>query len=426
MQNTRSPQPQGYKISSPVSSAERLTPVRSPLSNWLLVGLSVGLLAWAGRLLQTHLTSVTSVDAVINGTVVDIKAPQPGVIGQLNVNTGGAVTRNRVLLTIENNQISQLTLQGTKTRLSEQRSQLAQAQVQLNQQIALLQQVNLDQQNQSQLEVQSAQEALQQAQADLAGAVARHQLATLHFERMSFLRSQGAVPQSSLDTASVELTQRQTEINSIQTRISTAQANQKAAQLGLTLNRTRSNYDPQIRRQELQQGITNQRQYIKTLMQNIQNAQAEMTQAGKDWQRQRQRILIMPVTGVAWRMTVQPGKYVQQGDSLGQLLDCTRRWVDVFVDEKTVQSLPPGTPAQIQLYGDAAPMLRGRVSSVRSGVGRLAAGEDVAVAIAQNLPRTTQIRVDLDPNSDRGTAQQFCYVGYTAKVTFPLKYSALR
>jgi hypothetical protein len=95
--------------------------------------------------------------------------------------------------------------------------------------------------------------------------------------------------------------------------------------------------------------------------------------------------------------------------------------VDVFVDEKAVRSLPPGTPAQIEFYGETAPTLQGQVSLVRSGIGRLAAGEDVAVTVSQHLPRTSQVRVELDSQADRGTPEQFCYVGYTAKVTFEVQ-----
>lgn len=411
--------PQEPKLSSLVLPAS--LPRRSLLANLLLAAFSLALVAWSVRLLQTRYTSITSLDAVINGTVIDVKAPQAGTVATLKTTTGAPTTRNRVLLTLQNDQISKSAMQAAKTRLNQQQAQLAQAQVQLNQQLALMQQVAADQQNQSQLETLEAQDAIGQARADLEGARARLQLAQLQYQRMSTLRSQGAVPQANLDTAALEMQQRQAEVTSLTTRIKTAQTVQRAASLGLTLSRTRSNYDPRIRLQELQQQITNQQQYIATLKQSIQDARAELSQATADWQRQRQRIVITPVSGVTWRLTTQPGKHVEQGDSLVQLLDCNRRWVDVFVDEKGLQSLVPGTPAEITLYGEGAATLRGQVSMVRSGVGRLAAGEDVAVALNQNLPRTTQVRVDLEPQADRGNPKQFCYVGYTARVTFNVK-----
>lgn len=410
---------QDYAVSpsSPLPTA----PIRSRFSNFLLAGISLGLLAWSGQLLQRHLTSVTSLDAVINGTLIDVKAPQAGTVSALYTTTGATTTRNRVLLSLENDQISKLTAQEIRTRLNQQQAQLAQAQVQLSQQESLLQQVVVDQQSQSQLETVVAQETLQQTQANLAGAEARYRLAQLQHQRMTELRSQGAVPQADLDTAALEMVQRQAEITSLGASINTAQAAQQAAREGLTLDRTRSNYDPRIRLQELQQQITNQRQYVATLTQGMKDIQAELTQATADWQRQQQRLVITPASGVVWRLTTQPGKYVEAGESLGQLLDCSRRWVDVFVDEKAVRSLPPGTPAQIEFYGNAAPTLQGQVSLVRSGIGRLAAGEDVAVAVSQNLPRTSQVRVELDPQANRGTPEQFCYVGYTAKVTFEVQ-----
>lgn len=410
---------QDYTVAPPLSANP--APRRSRLSNILLIGISLGLLAWSGHLLQRRLTSVSSIDAVINGTLIDVKAPQSGTISALHTDTGTLTTRNHVLLSIQNDQISKLTVQSIQTRLNQQQAQLAQAQVQLAQQQALLQQVATDQQRQSQLETVVAQESVEQTQADLVGAQARYRLAQLNHQRMSELRSQGAVPQANLDTATLEMAQRQAEVTSLNARITTSQAAQQAAQQGLTLDKTRSNYDPRIRLQELQQQVTNQRQYVATLTQGIKDIQAELTQATADWQRQRQRLVITPVSGVMWRLATQPGKYVESGESLGQILDCSRRWVDVFVDEKAVRSLPPGTPAQIEFYGETAPTLQGQVSLVRSGIGRLAAGEDVAVTVSQHLPRTSQVRVELDPNADRGTPEQFCYVGYTAKVTFKVQ-----
>jgi len=93
----------------------------------------------------------------------------------------------------------------------------------------------------------------------------------------------------------------------------------------------------------------------------------------------------------------------------------------VFVDEQAVRSLQPGTPASIELYGSNAQVLQGKVSLVRSGIGRLAAGEDVAVPIMPNLPRNTQVRVDLDPTTAKNNPNLFCHVGYTGRVTFKVK-----
>ncbi len=398
-------------------------PRRSLFSNLLMVAASAGLLVWAYQLLQARFTSVTSLDAVINGAITDVKAPREGLVDQLRLTTGAIATRNHVFATLRNDRINQLSLQEIKTRVSQQQSQLAQAQTQLTQHLALVQQVATDQQNQQQLEATGARESLDQVTSDLKGAAARYQLAKLQFDRTTALHAQGAVSQATLDASRLELEQRQAEVESLTARSRASQTAQQAAQLGLTLDKTRSNYDPRIRLQELEIQISNQRQTIQSLTQSLADAQAELAQATADLKRNQTVIVISPATGVVWRLPAQPGKYVQQGDSLGQVLDCRKRWMDVFVDEKAMRSLKPGTEATIELYGNDLPALHGRVSLIRSGVGRLAAGEEAAsnsTPIAQNLPRTTQVRVELVPQAGTSNPKVFCYVGYTGKVTFKL------
>lgn len=224
--------------------------------------------------------------------------------------------------------------------------------------------------------------------------------------------------QTQLDDAKRELETSKNLVDSLEARLKATRANQKAIGLGLNLARSRSNYDPRIRLQELQLEIADQRQLIATLKQNIKNAQAELIQAKTDMERKEQIVVNVPTSGVIWNLLAQRGQFVQQGTTLGKVLDCSRRWVDVFVDEQAVRSIQPGIPATIELYGSEAQVLHGRVSIIRSGLGRLAAGEDVAVPITPNMPRNSQVRVNLDPSTPKGTPNLLCYVGYTGKVTF--------
>jgi multidrug resistance efflux pump len=164
--------------------------------------------------------------------------------------------------------------------------------------------------------------------------------------------------------------------------------------------------------------IADQRKAIATLTENIKNAQAELVQAKRDMEQKEKIVVKVPTSGVLWHLSVQKGQFVQQGTRLGQLLDCNRRWVDVFIDEQAVRSVHPGTPATIKLYGFQSQVLQGRVSMIRSGIGRLTAGEDVAVPITPNMPRQSQVRVELDTTTPKGSPNHLCFVGYTGRVTF--------
>lgn len=413
---------------------EQRLPSRSLLANLLITGLSLGLLFWAARLLYERFTSVASVDAVINAPVIDITAPQEGVVSELVMNTGEQATAGVALATLTNPRVSELRLQEVRSQLSRQQAELQAAQDRLTQLLAVTARAEVDYRNQERLELSEAQQSVEQVEADLRaaearlrGAEAQLRLSQTNQRRIAALYAEGAVSQQARDQSTtdrdlavMEFNQRRAEAESLRERRQQLQANQEAANLGLSLSRTRSNSDPRLRLDELRLQIADIRRTIAVLQEQIQAAQAELSEAETDTNRLKKIDINAPVTGVVWQLAVQPGRTVQQGELLGQLLDCRRRWMDAYVDERTLRSLGPGTTATIQLYGDRSQTLSGRVTLIRSGVGRITAGQDLAVPIAPNLPREAQVRVELEP-SETLDSGNFCYVGYTGKVTFDLR-----
>ena len=402
---------------------------RSVFANVALLLLSAALLSWSIRLIQSQLTTVSSVDAVVNGTLTDIRAPQEGIISKVTIKTGQSLSPDKELFELKNQRASQLQTQEISSRLNQQEAELEQAQARLPRKLSLLNVVSRDAVNQQKLAVLENQQSQNQLLFDLEGAKSRGELAKLNYQRTKFLKSQGAIAQANLDTADIELKQRGSEVKSLQAKLATLQVNGDAVRGGLSLSRTPSNYDPSIRLEELQLQIAEERQGIQTFKKRIEGTKAELIQAKKDFQRKQGETIKSPSAGVVWRVTAQPGKYVQQGESLGQVASCKQRWVDAWVDEQKVQLLQVGSPAEIKLNGmgsSATPI--GKVSTIRSGIGRLAAGEDIAIAMPPNLPRQTQVRIALDEkslSSDPTKNGNLCYIGYTARVTFPVHSTSL-
>lgn len=396
-------------------------PSRSLLSNLAIGGISLGLLVWSFHLVRDKFVSVTSTDAVINGVLTEIKAPQEGIVSDLTVNTGGMFDRGKPFLTLENKGVSQLQVESIKGKLSQQKMELRAAEAKLSQQQVFLQTLVADQKNQHALEMVSTKHSVEQVSSELKGLQARLRLAQVNYDRTKYLRSEGATSQSILDTAAIEVEERQAEVNSLEKQLKVLQANQRAAQLELSLVKTTNNTDPRLRLEAVQMQIEDQRQVIQALRQRIPDTEAELAQAKADVRQQRVAVVNAPTSGVVWRLTTQPGSFVQRGESLGQLLDCSRRWVDTFVEEQAVRSLQPGTPATITLYGSNSQTLKGSVSTIRPGSGRLAAGEDIAIPSTPNMPRKAQVRVELEPDRNPADSGRFCYVGYTAQVSFKIR-----
>ena len=64
---------------------------RSLASNIALVLTSGVLLIWSFQFIQAQLTTVMSVDAVVNSLVTEIRAPEEGVIAEVIPKTGQAI-----------------------------------------------------------------------------------------------------------------------------------------------------------------------------------------------------------------------------------------------------------------------------------------------------------------------------------------------
>jgi multidrug resistance efflux pump len=401
-------------------------PKRSLVSNFVLTLVSFALLAWSFRFIQAQITTVSSVDAIVSSELTDLRAPEEGVISEVEIKTGQPVSSGELLFTLENKRVSELQVQEISGRLNQQEAELERAKQRLLRQVALLNIVEQDATNQQNLEVLENQKSQAQLLFDLKGTTARYQLARLNYERSKLLQSQGAISRANFDIAELELKQRESEVESLKARLSVLQVNQDAAQNGLSLSRTRSNYDPSIRLEELKLQIAEEQQGIQILQKTFEGTKAELSQAQKDLQRRQTVAINSPGSGVLWRLTTQLGKFVQRGESLGQVADCNRLWVDTWVDEQKVRLLQIGTPAEIKLNGvDSSITFTGKISVIRSGIGRVQAGEDAVATITPNLPRHTQVRVSLDKGLNSSSAVNIhdgnlCYIGYTAEVVFKL------
>ncbi|HIK25686.1 MAG TPA: HlyD family efflux transporter periplasmic adaptor subunit [Thermosynechococcus sp. M46_R2017_013] len=417
-----------------VSLTQQLKLRRSLLANLLVLAVGCGIFTFAGVFLYRHLTTVRSRDAVINGVIVNVRAPEEGRLEKLRAQVGEFITpTDAPLALIENDYVSQGNAREVEKWLERRRGELEAAQAKLAQLQELLASAQQDERNQQVLEVEQTQRQVAAAQAELAAAKAnladaraRYHLAKMNYQRFSQLAQQGAVPQAQADAALTELQQSQAQVaarqramEAVARTVEALKADARAAELGLTLRNTRSNYDPRLRLQELQIQIGEQQAIVKGIEREIAAQQRQVIQAQREVAQRRVVKVPVPIAGYVWRVEARPGMFLGKGDQILQLLDCQRRWIDVFVDEQSLRLIHPGTKAKIELYGNKGKVLWGTVSNIRSGLGRLNPGDDQVIPIPENYPRQSQVRVELDADPDWGEGN-FCYVGYTARVTFQI------
>jgi multidrug resistance efflux pump len=151
----------------------------------------------------------------------------------------------------------------------------------------------------------------------------------------------------------------------------------------------------------------------------IQAVQKQLRQAPKEHETNRFVNVPSPINGVVRTVENYAGSSIREEEKVLSILDCSKRWINTYVREADIKYLSIGQKAEISLYGSNR-KLRGRVSLIRSGIGRSSTGSDITQLLPINMYREAQVRVSIVPGGPSLTPGNLCYSGYTGKVTFLL------
>ena len=416
---------------------------------------------------------ITGVDAVLNAQVVDIKAPEEGelqplskdqtdnLVGSQNnkkedscssqqegqesslgnsdrlasdnqeIVLGQCLEQDSLLFRLKNERYSDLPIKLAEGRVREIKTELEGVRQQYETSLKLKSQVSIRSETQSDLEVLEQQALRRELERDLESVRERERLANVQLDRIHFLVKEGAFPETRLTDSQDVLEQRKREVESLEGRLKVLKAGEEAARFGLSLSRTPSNYDPSIWLKELDAKIEQENNKIEILEERLLTAQEELNQTKEDV-RNKQLINIKSPQqgdGMLWNLMAYPGKLVKPGEVLGRVAVCDDLWVDAWVEESEAQTLKRDDGATMILRGlnegGGAIKLEGKVQLIRSGVGRLETGSDVAVQIDANQAihyaqvRIVSISIKHADNNPKDESSELCqYIGYSGKITF--------
>jgi len=116
-----------------------------------------------------------------------------------------------------------------------------------------------------------------------------------------------------------------------------------------------------------------------------------------------------PFDGVVWAASQQEGALVQQNETVFQLINSKRLWVDAFLPERHAAKFQVGRSVKVRLV-DGGQLLEGCVESVRAGVGRIPVGNTAVAAAGEFTQRRIAVRVRIN-SQNPFTASEFYGVG---------------
>ena len=129
--------------------------------------------------------------------------------------------------------------------------------------------------------------------------------------------------------------------------------------------------------------------------------------------------LAAPFDGVVWSASARDGASIQTHETVLQLVDPKRVWVEAFLPERHAGKFRVGMMVAVRLLNDHR-ALKGRVESVRAGVGRIPVGNSVAVAPGEFAQRRIALRVRLE-SENPFPSTEFYGVGRSVAIELPIE-----
>lgn len=411
-----------YRLWRPKIKNSSTTTSRQSAFRILRLGFGVSILIIAGVTLWRNKYNVISDQGYVNAPIIIVRAPIKGNLISRNLKPGTSLLKGTVIGSIENSGdpalevqqkslesqiiLAQVELTSIKTKLRDRRVIKRQMQDYLEAQISLQSNYN-DQQ-------------VKRYQGELKDAEHEAEFALVEAQRYQELVVKGGISQNAADRLQTNALRAQQVVVSKRALQQEAVAQLEASQQGLQLEGSRTFSDPFIRSQTLDEEIADLEQQEHFIQARIQQNLQELSRVSDQLKLQKRAILKITQPGVIWSGEDRfiSGGYVSPGDTVVTLIDCQRLWIDTFLAERQVEKLAIGMVAKVRLLSDPKHrILSGRIQTVRSGVGRVVTGDQVAVPPPELIRRNLAVRIILD-TPEQVTSDEFCGVGRSVAVTF--------
>ncbi len=383
----------------------------TPAIRWRRLGkliLGAALIAVGVVTFYQQLVVRVSRDAVINARVSVIRAPIDGMATRAITVPGTAVRAGATIGQVEDRQADDArffqlqqelgTIERERHTLSSRLADLHQAE---NEADAQAEAFRLGRLRQTELRID-------EARANLAGAVALEAGATSTAERGAILHAQGfqsdAVEEGLRHTQEIDRQGIVAARKRVETLVVELEAARKGTYLGDNYNDVPSSYQ---RARDLALRIDEARQ---TLDQTVSHTEAVETQLAAERQRlaTRSRVnLVAPVDGPLWSVLAASGEYVRKGQDLFTVLDCSTVMVTASVTEHDYNELRLGDQVRFRVSGTSREYIGGIAKLGTTSAGTLAISPDAgARQIVVTVPGLAADREDQ------------CAVGRTGQVIF--------
>jgi multidrug resistance efflux pump len=375
--------------------------------------LGLVLLVIAGWMPAQRLLQVSSVEAVVNARLVEIRAPISGVVsfGTSAIAVGETVDKGGNLASIENPRVDRVRIDNAEDRLDEARETRA-ALVQKRSGLEILS-GDLS----SRLEafrnnrIQQISANIAETDARIASAIATKEYAETVRRRQASLRSNGIASAAAIGEAV-----RDAKV------ADAARAEAEAERTGLTVelealksgSYVGDSYNdlPRSAQQleDVRSAISGLDAEISLYERRIQRYEGDLAREQKNFALAANADLPVPTDGRVWEVLTAPGEQVVTGQPLFKVLNCANPIVTAVVSEAVFNGLSVGQGASFMFREGGDPM-PGHIAQL-SGVAE--ASSNFAIKPSALTKESYRVSVALD----QAPTSEGCIIGRTGRVVF--------
>jgi len=333
---------------------QRKRPNRRTLG-WIAAGLAlIGLVVAIPYYLHA-ISHESTDDAFLDGNIVSISPRVSEHVAKVYVADNQKVAAGDLLIELDPRDF-QARLDAARASLHADEAAVSSARAMVQNARALAAAAK-SQQGEARAQVDFAKAALEQAQAEIMAVEAKYVQASQDLKRYQQMAQSNTISAQQMDHAVTAERMAAAEQKAARSKVETQQSMLKRAEAAL--NASEENVH------QAQAQVVARHAQAEESKADVEKSRAEVEQAALNLSHAQ---IHAPIDGYVTRKSVDPGTYVQQGQSLMAIVSL-QVWVTANFKETQLTHMRPGQPATISVdtYPDAT--LHGRVDSIQRGTG---------------------------------------------------------
>jgi multidrug resistance efflux pump len=380
---------------------------RRALGIFILVGLLIVIVP-ATLKLQSN-------DAIVNAKSIPIHAPIEGVVAESMMIAGQSVLKGQAVLSILNTRVNDSLVRSLKVEYStlENRSQGLEDQ---------LAQLTVLQEDLTKRRLAHASHDLKRIDLQIAEAAAQVLAQSSVVDELRLTREKNARLLAENFISSIEFERSNyglevglADLQAIQAKLALLQSQKQASSEGVYLGEGRNDVPyTQQKLDEINTRLIELMGLQRETLGRLAAVQMQLELELKSLSRLSEASLLSPVDGVVWRQFYSPGSEVNDGTKVAELIDCTRLFVEVGVNDSVLHQFRVGTDVQFRLVGSAK-WLQGKVTQAIGG-----GYQNVDLTLAAHLVVNKdqgRLLIEIAADALEQVHENLCFIGRRVEVS---------